>query len=538
MRVRVSAAWMRARLRERSPDDLFRVAMLAIVALGLFLRLHGWASNRLSFWYDEAMWAGRLLRLPLQELAIRPVGFMWLTRTVVRCFGDSELWFRFLPAVGSAGALLLTPYVASRLHASKVLRLLLVLVFALHPALIDFANEFKPYSFEVLVHLGAVALYLRYAETSRWGWLAALLCYLPLGFLFAYNLTFAYPGLLLLLLWRAWRSSARAKQVVATVAAGAVCAAVVVGVHQWSLDDVVREKTASYWGKKYDVFYEGDEQTRVDWTLHSVSDMLAMAGLRRELWSHTSLVSDETTSELGSLDRLLWVTLSAAGVLALWRQRRELLLVLVLPLVVLAVVNYLGRWPMGAFRTNLFMTAYCLPLPLQGFALLASTKRRAVALWALLGGLTLLPGFCFGFDWYGHKRLFTRDHYARKVLDKLQDYRRQQLRRPRLAGKMPLLLDPNTLVPFKFYLNDQREGRARHQRFFEEHFSVQRGKPSALMRRARKRLARGEPGVWVVSSSPADFARLEAQAETLGRVAFRERVRKQHLLLFIERKKR
>ena len=114
--------WVPARLRTRARADLLDVAMLGVVTLGLFLRLHGWAVNRLSFWYDEAMWAGRLLRLPLQELAIRPVGFMWLTRAIVRTFGESEVWFRLLPALGSAGALLLTPYVASRPGPKRSMR--------------------------------------------------------------------------------------------------------------------------------------------------------------------------------------------------------------------------------------------------------------------------------------------------------------------------------------------------------------------------------------------------------------------------------
>lgn len=521
--------------------DAYAYAMLMVLLLGLFLRLNGWLGHHVSFWMDEALWASRLLRRPLLDLGIRPIGFVALTRALVGLLGATEVWFRFLPAMGAIGSLLLMPYVASQLVASKWLRLLMVLMFAIQPALVDYANEFKPYSWEVLVHLVPLVLYLRFRQTERRVWFFVLLGYLPVSFLLAYNMALAFPGLLLLCLGVAWRSAQRRKLVTATLLSGVLCAGLCVLMFQLSLKKVTREeRTENYWGQKYDVFFEKTERlSRAEWTLGKYNDMAAFVGQRRDHWAADGRLSETQLSLLASADRLFWVGLSFAGLFALLRRRRDLLLVLFAPLLVVMLANFAGKWPLGAFRTNIWIMVYTLPLPFVGVQLLAINRRVGAAIGVLVLVLTLLPGFLFGFDWHGHKRTFTRDFYQREVIAKLYAYRKEQLaKRPDLP-RVRLLLDPHTWYPHVYYLQDHPGFREKYAKFFEDNFIVERVGQGVLNGKLAPQLRRsGGEGLWLVSSSRRHFESMRRGVRRQAKVVVEERIANEHVIMYVEPKRR
>jgi hypothetical protein len=529
--------WWRG-FRLASPEvQRYRVALALVLVLGVFLRLRGYLGEPISMWLDEALWAPRFVNRSLLALGIRPIGFVWLTRALVSAFGATEIWFRFLPNLGALGSLLLMPYVASRLLESRALQLLLVLLFAIHPALVDFANEFKPYSFEVLVHLVPIALYLRYEQTRSLRWLYALLVYLPLSFLLAYNMAFAFPGLLLLALRAAWQSSARRNLVLATVLTGALCAGVAGGVYKLALTKVTSEsRTESYWGKKYDVFYlRSEERSRVDWTADKYGDLAALIGLRRELWADPGRLPVNVAQELGSIDRWLWIGLSLAGLVGLYRKRRHHLLLFAAPLVVLVLVNALSKWPFGAFRTNMFLSVYLFPVPFFGLELLSgqSLARKQGLIGAVL--LTCVaPGFLFGFDWQGHKRTWTRDHYERQVIERLYELRQAQLRERPDAPRAPLILDLHTHESHAYYLGTHPTFSAKYAQFFRQNFAVDEVGSNAVVKKVQQRLRRGEP-VWVVVSKELATQALLEFAGSRARVLKKEDIRGEHLILLLSR---
>ncbi len=524
-----------AKVRERG----FELASGAILVFGLWLRINGWLGHRISFWYDESMWAMRLLEKPLKELSIRPLGFMWLTRVFTDAFGPTEVWFRLLPALGALASLALFPYVLSQLVQSKWLRLLGLLLFAIHPGLIDYANEFKPYSWEVFMHLVPIALYLRYRQTNDARWFYGLLAFLPAGFLFAYNLAFVYPGMLLLCLYLAWRSSDKKKLVVLTLASGLLCAGTGAVVYKLALSNVTQEeKTESYWGGKYGVFYEkSDERSRVEWTLEKVSDMAAFVGIRRILWHQYGHMKERVARELGSADRLFWIGMVAAGLVGLWKTRRDLLWVLVAPLIVVVLGNFVGKWPLGAFRTNLFIASYVIPLAVLGFQYLATSERRGHLLAGLVLTVTLIPGFAYGFDLDGHKRIFTRDHYQRQIMAKLESYRKEQLAAEPGQKRLPLLLEPHTYSPYAYYTRHHPQLKAQYERFFAENFAVSKVNPGTLTSGLKKQLRRHKRGMWIVSSGRAQLDRVENAAERYGTVVIRERIADEHVILFLQPKR-
>lgn len=526
--------WWDSRRGASALDNVYEVAVLATLGLGTYLRAVGWLVQKTSFWLDEALWASRLLHQPLMSLGIRPVGFMGITRFFVQLFGAREVWFRLLPALGGIGALLLMPYVASRLIANRWLRVALLLLFAIHPALVDYCNEFKPYSWEVLVHLVPVALYLRYRETQHRAWFFALLAYLPVGFLLAYNLALAFPGLLLLCLWIAWRSPQRKQWVLATLVSGALCAGAGATVFAISLHKVTKEeRTESYWGKKYDVFYEKTEpQSRVDWTVQKLNDQASFVNLSRNYWHG---MSDRQVAELSSVDRLFWMSLTYVGLFVLWRKRRDLLVVLLVPLGVMVLGNLAGKWPLGAFRTNLFVLAYAFPLPFIAMDFLATTRQRAAVLATLMASLTFIPDFRFGVDWHGHKRAFTRDFYEREVLAELYQQRKAQLDKDPELPRARLYVELHSLYPLQFYLHDHPDYREKYEKFFEANFIVDRtgtgSQKKLLLQRVRQESAR--QGFWIVNSSRRESENLEGAAARSPNKTTVKDIRDEHLVIYV-----
>jgi hypothetical protein len=525
--------WGRVKL---APSELraYWGALAVVLALGTFLRLNGYLGEQISLWLDEALWAQRFVSKPILSLGIRPIGFVWLTRCFVALFGAGEIGFRFLPNIAALASLALMPYVVSQLLASRALRVLLVFLFAIHPVLVDYAKEFKPYSFEVLVHLVPVALYLRYEQTKRLGFLYALLLYLPLSFLCAYNMAFALPGLLLLALRLAWRSGARRNLVLATVLTGALCAGLAGGVYKLALSKVTtEEKTEDYWGKKYDVFYRpSDEESRVDWTARKYGDLTALIGLRRQLWNDPGKLPATPAAELGSVDRWLWIGLSLAGLVALWRKRRAELLLFVLPVVVLALVNSVGKWPFGAFRTNVFLGVYLFPVPFLGLELLAGDNPRRRQ--ALIGAVLLtcvVPGFLFGFDWRGHKRMWTRDHYERQIIERLYELRQEQLRDHPDAPRARLVLDLHTYESHDYYLRVHPIFSVKYRDFFAKNFAVDEVGSNSLVSKVQQRM-RGSTPVWAVASKESAKQALLAFART-KHVLKEERIRDEHLIVLV-----
>jgi hypothetical protein len=362
------------------------------------------------------------------------------------------------------------------------------------------------------------------------------LVYLPAAFLFSYNIAFTYPGVLLFCLWRAWGSEQRRRVVAATLASGAVCLVTSIGIYRLALTEVIQEdRTENYWGRKYDVFYHPKEKaSRVDWTLERTTDMLAFAGLRRETWTQSPRLSERTARELGSADRLLWAGLSLAGLVTLWRRRRAQLLLLAMPLLVVLAANALGKWPLGSFRTNIFTTAYVIPLPVMGLeALIALGVTARVTLGALVMALTVLPGFLFGFDWHGHKRTYTRDHYHRQVLEKLHAYRQKQLKDDPELGPARLMMDAHTYHPHGYYLKDHPVYGPRYQAYFKRNFNQENIARGSLGPRIQQRLAKDNQPIWVVLSKPNIMAEVDEYAKKSTKVLVREEVAGQHLILLL-----
>jgi len=194
------------RARIFSGADAVWLATAALLLMGFAFRARGYLIGTIAFWEDEASWAMRLVDLPLSEHTIRPLGFMAASKLLAQLFSPSETVLRAMPWLAGLASLSMAPFLAGRLFSSVAARLLFIAIIALHPAAIDLAKEFKPYSSSLALHMAFLLLGLRYLDTRRARDLAPLLGLLFLGTFISQDAIFAYPGLFALLLFEAFRA--------------------------------------------------------------------------------------------------------------------------------------------------------------------------------------------------------------------------------------------------------------------------------------------------------------------------------------------
>ena len=109
-------------------DILFYFCITCIIGLAAFFRSQGYFDGNISFWWDEAHWADKLITKPLKDvISIRPIGFMFLTKQLIKISKD-ETVFRLVSYLSSILAIPLVFLIAKRIWRSKKAILLMLFV--------------------------------------------------------------------------------------------------------------------------------------------------------------------------------------------------------------------------------------------------------------------------------------------------------------------------------------------------------------------------------------------------------------------------
>jgi hypothetical protein len=151
--------------------DWVRVALLVLVALGLFLRLWQYGHNR-SLWLDEAWLAESIVNRPLAELVTEPpkhdqrapVGYLAAAKLSQQTFGDSEPALRLVSLLSGLAALLLASWSAPALFRSSASRLCFVGLVSLSPILVYYSTELKPYATDATTSLFIVLAIVKHDD--------------------------------------------------------------------------------------------------------------------------------------------------------------------------------------------------------------------------------------------------------------------------------------------------------------------------------------------------------------------------------------
>jgi hypothetical protein len=156
----------------REPSLLVQRVIWTTLAVGVALRLWQYLLNR-SLWLDEAYltlnlthrsFAGLMKPLDFDQGA--PVGFLWLEKSVLRAFGNSEYALRLLPLLAGVASLFLFYKLAKSILPATAVAVALGL-FALSPSLIYYSSEVKQYSLDVAI---TILLYWFALRGSRERW--------------------------------------------------------------------------------------------------------------------------------------------------------------------------------------------------------------------------------------------------------------------------------------------------------------------------------------------------------------------------------
>jgi len=437
--------------------------MLALVLLGLVLRARGFLFDRYGLWLDEASWAIMLMRDPLETLMLRPIGFMALSKLFAVVFGPWEVVLRSLAWVAGVGVVLLAVPLARRLFRAPAAQLLFVAIVALHPAAIDLTKEFKPYECSLFGHVALLYLTLRYLESQRAADLVLGLVAAFVTNLFAQDMVMAYPGVFLVLGADVLRHR---RERVPWVVAGAGAVLLLLFAQYWFLWRNMDAGESAYWGNKYGVFYTpSSQQSFASWWVERYVDLTQFPGLRHRYWE-APWVSASQYTLLRSVDDFIWLAVHVVGCARLVMSRRyAVLILLVMPIVTTSVMNALGHWPFGVFRTNLFMVGYMAAI--AGMAV--ETPRAVSARWLALVPavvLVVLPLVLFDRWWNARKRALAYDSEMPRVLEQLTT------ERPPLRGRVNLVLSRRACEPYEYYATVHPATSRRYNKELKRTYSV------------------------------------------------------------------
>lgn len=456
------------------------IATIVLVSFGLFLRLGGVVfGGTVGFWNDEANWAIRVMDQPLQDLLIRPIGFLLFTRWSVLLLGKWEFAFRLLPWLAGMATPLISVFLARRFLNRAAARLLFIGILSLSPLAIDYSKEFKPYNISLMLHLLMPLLVLRWYHTRRMRDLVLAALSAPLGLFFAQDVIFLYPGLFLVLGVESWRKRDY-RQLGVAAGIAVLSAGVVLGMYFliWSR---LPDNQAEYWGDKYGVFYRPTDpaDSRLGWYAEKYTDIAEIPGARRRLFS-PEVLPPSSLPQLRALDEWLWLGLHVVGltVMALQRRGREALLFLS-PTLVCAAFNVLGHWPFGTFRTNLFVLAGMSAIA----ALALDWRGQPKRVWSSLAPVALLvvlPLFASKHDWGLKKRMVSASQTAEMLDQLLALEETQNIRRE------PFFLEHHSFNVVRYYVTHHARAakwRKPVYRKFKLHY---RRKPKDVVRSVRR----------------------------------------------------
>jgi hypothetical protein len=496
-----------SRLKERckaclgaKPATLVVGAVTVLVVLaGLAFRARGYLVDASAFWLDECQWAMNVLTRDVLHNKIRPPGFILVSSWLALTLGPTEAVLRALPWLASVGALFASPFLARRLYGSSAARLFFVTVVALNACVIDFAKEFKPYSVGFMLHLVLPLLTLRYVETKATRDLGATLALAALGCFFSQDLVFAYPGLFLVLGIEALRERRPHLKFIVAVAAVIIASLVAQYLLLWRH---MPKGGTNYWGTKYNVFHTAaNKSSYLSWLFERYREMTGFPGIRRDHmdgWRHPE------RELFRAVDNWLWLALHVGGlaVMAFLRRWREALL-LVLPIVLICIFNGMGIWPIGAFRSDIFVIVHFSAIAAMSFDAFARDRARWFsALPALV--IVVLPLLVFERVWHERKQYLAYDSEFPQILKRLST------RKPVDDHLQPLFLDRRSCDPWRFYTEFHPKTRELKPRL-EARYAVECLKSDAEIKGELIASGTDERPEWIVLHTGHRFDRLVRQ---------------------------
>jgi hypothetical protein len=359
-----------------------------------------------------------------------------------------------------------------------------------------------------------------------------------LAFPFAYNIVFLLPGLFTLLGYPFLRAKAY-RALLAAVCAAIAAAAVMAAIYVSALRGTTQDNggsTEHFWGTKYDVFYLPNAHqphratTRLRWLARKYCDLAAFPGSHGNPSRKGDFAVGETPHKLAEVGCYAWLLLHGLGLLALLAYRRRWLLLLTGPLLVSMAFNALSLWPFGAFRSNVFLLAYLVLMPMFGLDVLLAMRAVIARLAGALGSaLLLVANLSSGFEPHARKHFFSGQTEMTSLVTRMAAIRAEQQDKLRLHAT-PVLLDSYSCAPFIFEATYNDSARRQFAQFFKE---IDVACPPSVQA-AQEALggSRGQP-FFVVASGERTMSAYARMLRTRTRIIAHDEIRDTNDLYFV-----
>ncbi|CCY24294.1 putative uncharacterized protein [Brachyspira sp. CAG:484] len=144
-------------------NNIFNILLIIVLAVGCILRILFYSYSR-PFWNDECALALNILNTwnyfkPLEYGQAAPQLFMYGSKLAYYLLPSKELALRIIPLFSSLGSLIVFYLAAKRFLIKHISLFSACLLFSICYPLCDYAQQFKPYSTDVLISLLVILSY-------------------------------------------------------------------------------------------------------------------------------------------------------------------------------------------------------------------------------------------------------------------------------------------------------------------------------------------------------------------------------------------
>jgi hypothetical protein len=381
----------------------------ALVVLALAVRMWAYLSNA-SLYLDEILVSRNILAFPLRDLVTKPLqldqvaprGFLLAEKLSVLAFGRNEYALRLFPFLCSIASVFLFRRVAQRALTRWAVPFAIGL-FAIGVPLIRYGVDVKQYIVDATAALLLFDLAFRLREpnvTTRRLVLTGLVAWIVIWFSQASVIVMGGLGLALAIHWLVTRDRATTRALLITIPMWAAAAIVAVVAGFRSMTPTTREFMDDFWRGGF-LPLPFEIGTAVRW-----------------LWAQTlSFFTDETLLRYPL--PVLFLAITALGVVALWRARRDVAVLLLGPFAVAIVAAVAQQYPL---RGRLMF--YLVPGLLIILAAGADWIRRTLShLWPALGAAAMAALLVPPITAFTHDPPPYEIEQARPLLAYLQSHR-------------------------------------------------------------------------------------------------------------------
>ena len=329
---------------------LYGISIFAIISYGVYLRTSNYFHPSPSLWLDESWRILDLLEAKnvfLQALKgsnnIDPFLYNLCIYFLSKIY-NTESVLRLTSLIPSILSTFVFYLISIRIFKNKIIIIWSVFLVSLHPVLIDYAKELKPYSWTLLIHLCLLYLLLKIYKSE----FTIKIYFLPIGliilFLLSTNIVFMFPSIYLLFLIISIKKQNKVETIKLFLSAIIILGILIL------------------YSFMSDINYEGlvrDSEWKNYFNLNASMLMYVRWNLSHLFQLIDGFIISSDPFNMRKTVYIIFIIMYFISLISFIKNRKyEYLIILFVPLLIMSVFNRWGMWPWGYIRSNIFMFGY------------------------------------------------------------------------------------------------------------------------------------------------------------------------------------